>query len=109
MPRKPKNDAPETPTDPLAGLSDENATAAVHDLLTMAQKLADEKTDVFERIDANRKILREYKRLGMLSEKQSGAIDLFYPPVKTKPKDAAPAEDAPPATGDSNAPATVAA
>lgn len=75
--------------DPLAGLSNDNASEAVASMLVKAQELADEKAVVYGKIDANRQILRQYKTLGELSEAQAKAIDLFYPPVKAKAKTAA--------------------
>lgn len=82
----PAKDAPAEQADPLAGLSNDNANGAVADMLDVAQQLADDKAEVYAKIDANRSILRQYKTLGSLSEAQSKAIDLFYPPVKPKGK-----------------------
>lgn len=84
--KNPPKDAPAPDADPLAGLSNDNANAAVADMLDVAQALADEKATVYGKIDANRQILRQYKTLGQLSEAQAKAIDLFYPPVKAKAK-----------------------
>lgn len=82
----PAKDTPAEKADPLAGLSNDGANQAVADMLDTAQTLADEKAKVYAKIDANRSILRQYKTLGTLSEAQSAAIDLFYPPVKAKAK-----------------------
>lgn len=70
------------PTAPVAG--EENP--AVNDLLAYAQVVADEKKAVYDRIEANRSTLRNYKKMGLLSKEQADAIDLFYPPVQTKAK-----------------------
>lgn len=65
---------------------------AVNDLLAYAQGLRDEKESLFERIEANRVTLRNYKTMGLLSDKQGEAIDKFYPKPKRAAKDeAAPA------------------
>lgn len=77
-------DAPPAEKDPLEGLSDDNANPAVHDLLVNAQALTDERDAIYKKIQANRDILRNYKQLGMLSEKQSKSIDLFYPPRESR-------------------------
>lgn len=55
---------------------------AVNDLLSYAQGLRDEKDDLFARIEANRVTLRNYKTMGLLSDKQAEAIDKFYPKPK---------------------------
>lgn len=74
-------------TDPLAGLSNDNADAAVADLLLTAKQLDDEKAEVYAKIEANRTILRSYVKLGKGSEAQQAAVSLFYPKPKVKAKD----------------------
>lgn len=84
---QPKNPAAPAATedkDPLAGLSNDNADAAIADLLTTAKALDDEKDAVYEKIGANREILRAYVKLGKGSEAQRAAVELFYPRPKTK-------------------------
>lgn len=62
---------------------------AVNDLLAYAQDLRDEKEDLFARVEANRVVLRNYKTMGLLSDKQGESIDQFYP----KPKRAGKTDD----------------
>lgn len=86
-------------------MSDQTTTASVkkgehnpfaNGLLEQAQSLIDEKADVFDRIGANRRMLRDIKSSGLLSKEQAKAIDAFYP----KPKPGAKTEDVPAATTD---------
>lgn len=72
---------------------------AVNDLLEQAQTLRDEKAAVYEGIDGNRQLLRNYAKTGLLSKEQKSAIEEFYPKPKGKdePKDEA-AKDTTPAT-----------
>lgn len=81
---------PPTQTAPVAPKAGEE-NPAVNDLLAFAQVLADEKTEVYGKIEANRQTLRNYKKMGLLSDEQVKAIDLFYPPIKTKAAAAAAA------------------
>lgn len=70
--------------DPLAGLSNDGADAAMADLLQTAQDLEDEKVKVYAKIEACRSTLRNYVILDKGSEAQRAAVDLFYPKPKRK-------------------------
>ena len=87
MPRKKKQDdaAPVEVPQPPDDLPAENIPA-VNELLTLAQSLADDKAEVYERITANRTVLRNYQTMKLVSPEQWSAINEFYPPVKRTPK-----------------------
>jgi hypothetical protein len=68
-------------------------------LLTDGDALATEKTQLFERIGANREMLRNLKKSGKLSADRVKRIDTMYPerdrkPRKKKNADQAPADQA---------------
>jgi hypothetical protein len=54
----------------------------VHNLLEQARTLADEKEALYERIGANRDVLRNIAKTGLLSTEQGEAIADFYPERK---------------------------
>jgi hypothetical protein len=69
-------------------------------LLTDGDALATEKTQLFERIGANRDMLRNLKKSGKLSDDRVTRIDNMYPERERKPRkkkgdtaDPAPAAD----------------
>lgn len=91
MPPQSKKDEQETPVGPVKG----QENPEVNTLLSIAQDLRDQKDEVFASIGANRDILRNYAKMGYLSDEQAEAIAEFYPPHQKKDK--AEAESATPA------------
>lgn len=100
-PQNPQGTATPPPADAPANgqaTSPENTWADA--LLQDATALATEKTTLFERIGANREMLRNLKKTGKLSDDRVKAIDTAYPererkPRKKKSDDQAPADQAP--------------
>lgn len=76
-------DAPAAPSVPTAG----EFNPEVNNLLAFAQTLRDEKENLYERIEANRSILRGYVKQGLCNDEQAQAVAEFYP--KPKKADAA--------------------
>lgn len=62
-------------------------------LFETATDLQDEKSDLQQRIAANRSALRTMRDAGVLTDEQYDTVDAIYPPRKSKDEDdIAPAE-----------------
>lgn len=110
-----QNQAPQNPqgtATPPAQDTPANGQASTHDawadsLLQDGDALTTEKTQLFERIGANRDMLRNLKKSGKLSDDRVARIDKMYPERERKRKksddgatpaaDQTPAADATPA------------
>lgn len=64
----------------------------IDDLLTKAAELRAEREDVFERQAANRDLLRNFRKLGMVSQEQADEIEGWY---KTQERGPRKGKDAP--------------
>jgi hypothetical protein len=70
--------------------------AMVHEFLTDAATLSEEKDDLYARMNANREILRNLLISGKASKEQAEAIEAFYKPrAKNTKSDDAPVKDTP--------------
>lgn len=65
---------------------DEGHNDFVHQLLVQAEELHTTKEELFQKIGANRDVLRKVKETGLLSANQADAVDEFYPQRKAADK-----------------------